>query len=224
MEKRWVRWIVCLLLFLSGGVFFKLMPAATIKFDLGWDAFSAIGTLGAVVVSLYLASAADRKAKTQERHRAELVAVRIYPVLQSLHHRVTAIFAQFAFNAERASVNRPDILNDMKLAIEYARLIKDETLDALVHLDDGIFAKRLSRALGMLDGLGVEIHGMDLEQWNGLDQNHKVFFHGRWANHFSACDQLLRVALVSCYKRVDQNFLEPTDGELSSEEHDGDDS
>lgn len=41
--------------------FFKVLPAVSFSFVLNWDAFSAVGTIAAVVLSLYLATDADRK-------------------------------------------------------------------------------------------------------------------------------------------------------------------
>lgn len=54
MLKDKQSWLVAVLLFVSGGVFFNIIPSVSLAISLGWNALSAIGTIPGSIASAAL--------------------------------------------------------------------------------------------------------------------------------------------------------------------------
>ncbi|WP_241356881.1 hypothetical protein, partial [Escherichia coli] len=90
--------LVAVLLFVSGGVFFNILPSVSLAVSLDWNALSAIGTVGAVLVSLGLAVTSWWNRRGEEKLRAKLVAARIRPVLVDLINQLEYFSAWYYFD------------------------------------------------------------------------------------------------------------------------------
>ena len=154
MEKSWVRWGVCLLLFVCGGVFSKLAPVVTFKLELGWEAFSAIGTLAAVVLSLYLARSAELKARSENKQRSLLVAARLRPIAGALNADLAALSTWVYFENLDSSEPISDIRDAVKRLRIYLDGIKLQDIERIIAIDI-VVASYLSKAVGEVEGLIV---------------------------------------------------------------------
>lgn len=195
MEKSWVRWLVCLLLFLSGGIFFKLMPVATFKFELSWDAFSAIGTVAAVVVSLYLARSAERKQQAESKERSLLVAARLWPIAEALNGDLAGLTGWVYFE----ELDSPEPISDIREKVKRLRLYRDrmtmQDIERIVAIDITI-ASYLSRAIGEVDGVVASVE-RESKEWGAISQGSKDFYREHWGNSILSAREFLLMALPS---------------------------
>lgn len=208
MEKSWVRWLVCLLLFLCGGIFFKLVPLVSFKFELSWDAFSAVGTVAAVVVSLYLASSTERKQRAENKERSSLVAARLWPIAEALNGDLAGLSGWVYFDNLDSSEPISDIRERVKRLRVYLDRMTMQDIERIVAIDITI-ASYLSRAIGEIEGVVASVE-RESEEWNNISQGSKDFYRQHWGGAILSARDFLLLALPSLM-HVAQKAAPPPD-------------
>ena len=193
MEKNWVRWLVCLLLFLSGGVFFKLVPFVSFKLELTWDAFSAIGTVSAVVVSLYLASSVERKQRAENKERSLLVAARLWPMADSLNGHLAELSGWVYFDTLDSQEPISDIRERVKRLRTYLDRLTMQDIERIVAIDITI-ASYLSRAIGGIEGVITSVE-RESREWDAISKGSKEFYRQHWGDALLSARDFLLMAL-----------------------------
>lgn len=195
MEKAWLRWLVCLLLFLCGGIFFKLLPQVSVDLKLDWNAFSAIGTFAAVIVSLYLASSAERKLVADRRWRSALAAARVWPIAEALNQHLSDLSGWVYFD----NLDDPETISDIREKVKQLRVyldcIKVDDIDRIVAIDISI-ASYLSRAIGEIEGVVVSVE-REGKEWDAIPQTSKEFYREHWGGALLSARDFLQMALPS---------------------------
>ncbi|MFI8643842.1 hypothetical protein ACIGJK_03430 [Pseudomonas iridis] len=195
MEKSWVRWGVCLLLFVCGGVFSKLAPVVTFKLELGWEAFSAIGTLAAVVLSLYLARSAELKARSENKQRSLLVAARLRPIAGALNADLAALSTWVYFENLDSSEPISDIRDAVKRLRIYLDGIKLQDIERIIAIDI-VVASYLSKAVGEVEGLIVSVE-RESQEWSQISKPLKDYYRSHWGASLISARDSLNMALPS---------------------------
>ncbi|QXH53407.1 hypothetical protein KSS94_09945 [Pseudomonas fakonensis] len=195
MEKAWVRWLVCLLLFLCGGVFFKLLPQASVDLKLDWNAFSAISTFAAVIVSLYLASSAERKLVAERRERSALAAARVWPIAEALNGHLSDLSGWVYFD----NLDDPEKISDIRERVKRLRVYLDcmkiDDVERIVAIDISV-ASYLSRAIGEIEGVVVSVE-REGKEWDTISQVSKEFYRKHWGDAILIARDFLLMALPS---------------------------
>lgn len=195
MEKAWVRWLVCLLLFLCGGIFFKLLPQASVDLKLDWNALSAIGTFAAVIVSLYLASSAERKQVAERRERSALAAARVWPIAEALNGHLSDLSGWVYFD----NLDDPEKISDIRERVKRLRVYLDcmkiDDVERIVAIDISV-ASYLSRAIGEIEGVVVSVE-REGKEWDAISQVSKEFYRKHWGDAILSARDFLQMALPS---------------------------
>lgn len=195
MSRDWVVWLGCLMLFVCGGIFFKLVPAVSFSFVLSWDAFSAVGTISAVALSLYLATDADRKLLAEKKVRSSLVAARLWPIAEALNGDLAALSGWVYFD----NLNSPEPISDIRERVSRLRIYLDrltmQDIERIVPIDISI-ASYLSRAIGEVEGViaSVEREG---QEWSAISKGSKEFYRKHWGDSIISAREFLLMALPS---------------------------
>lgn len=110
--------------------------------NVNWEALSAIGTIGAVIVSLVLASAQGRKDKKAQRARARWVALELRKAIANWHRRVERAIA--VDNVELYFVSEDEHLDPTGIPAEVNELRASlhELGDDISPLADAIWVAR----------------------------------------------------------------------------------
>lgn len=195
MEKNWVCWLVCLLLFLCGGIFFKLVPLVSFKLELTWDAFSAVGTVAAVVVSLYLASATERKQRAENKERSSLVAARLWPIADALNGDLAGLSSWVYFEDLDSSEPISDIREKVKRLRLYLDRMTMKDIEQIVAIDIKI-ASYLSRAIGEIEGVVASVE-RESREWDVISKLSKDFYRQHWGDALLSARDFLLIALPS---------------------------
>lgn len=195
MSRDWVVWLGCLMLFVCGGLFFRISPVVTFKLGLTWEAFSAIGTLGAVVVSLYLARSTERRLRSENKERSSLVAARLWPIAEALNGQLVDLTGWVYFD----NLESPEPIADIRERVKRLRYYLDrmtmQDIERIIAIDISI-ASYLSRAMGEIEGViaSVEREG---DEWNKISPASKDFYRERWGNSIISARNFLTMALPS---------------------------
>ncbi|NWB64438.1 hypothetical protein [Pseudomonas sp. F1002] len=220
MEKSWVRWLVCLLLFLCGGIFFKLAPMASFKFEITWDAFSAIGTVAAVVVSLYLARSTDRKRQAENKVRSTLVVARLWPIAEALNGALTDLSGWVYFD----DLDSPEPISDIRERVKRLRIYLDrmsmQDIELLVSIDI-VIASYLSRAIGEVEGVIASVE-RESREWNAISRGSKEFYRNHWGDAILSARDFLTLALPSLKYSAQKAAPVPDWAAIYAEEESGD--
>ncbi|WP_448177133.1 hypothetical protein [Pseudomonas putida] len=220
MEKAWVRWLVCLLLFLCGGIFFKLLPQVSVDLKLDWNAFSAIGTFAAVIVSLYLASSAERKLVAERRERSALVAARVWPIAEALNGHLSDLSGWVYFD----NLDDPEKISDIRERVKRLRVFLDcmkiDDVERIVAIDISV-ASYLSRAIGEIEGVVVSVE-REGEEWDAISQVSKEFYREHWGGALLNARDFLQMALPSLMTAAHKAAPTPDWAEIYAKEEIGD--
>ncbi|MBV4552329.1 hypothetical protein HU742_014380 [Pseudomonas sp. SWRI102] len=195
MRRDLIVWLGCLLLFFCGGIFFKLLPAATFKFELSWEAFSAIGTVAAVVVSLYLARSTERNKRAEGKERSSLVAARLWPTADALNRDLAELSGWAYFD----NLDGPEPISDIRDRVKRLRVYLDrmmmQDVERIIAIDI-IVANYLSRAIGEVEGVIVSVE-RESEEWHLISQLSKDFYRQHWGAAILSAREFLLMALPS---------------------------
>jgi len=195
MEKTWMPWVVSLLLFISGGIFFKLVPMMNFELTMSWDTFSALGTIAAVVVSLYLAGSSDRKVRAANKVRSTIVAARIWPVAEALNAALGALSGWVYFENLDSDEPINDVREEVKRLRVYLDGIKMQDIEMLVSIDISI-ASYLARSIGEVEGVIASVERESVE-WKSISKFNKDFYRSHWGDALINARDLLQMALPS---------------------------
>lgn len=193
MENSWVSWLTCLLLFLCGGIFFKVVPDIGFKSILSWEAFSAIGTFSAVVVSLYLARSTDRKRQADNKARSSLVAARLSPIAEALEGYLEDLLSWVYFDDLDSLEPISDIRERVKRLRIYLDRMSMQDIERIISIDAST-ANYLSRAVGEVEGLIVSVE-RESKEWNAISQPSKDFYRNHWGDAIVSARDFLLIAL-----------------------------
>lgn len=209
MEKFWVRWFVCVLLFLSGGVFFKLIPHVSFNFDLklGWEAFSAMGTIAAVIVSLYMARSSDRNRKAEKKEISSLVAARLWPITQALHQALIDLSVWVYLDDLDSSEPISDIRESVKHLRIYLDRISINDIEQVVYIDI-VTASYLSRSIGEIGGVIASVE-RESKEWIAIPQRSKEFYRSHWGGSLTAAQDFLFLVLPNLEKAAQRATPSP---------------
>ena len=195
MKKDLVVWGGCLMLFLCGGIFFKLIPLVSFKFELSWDAFSAVGTVSAVVVSLYLASSTERKRQAENKERSSLVAARLWPIAEALNGALVGLSGWVYFD----NLDSPERISDIREQLKRLRVYLDrmtmQDIERIVAIDMTV-ASYLSRAIGEIEGVVASVE-REIQEWDVISQGSKDFYRKHWGDAILTARDFLLMALPS---------------------------
>lgn len=220
MEKAWVRWLVCLLLFLCGGIFFKLLPQVSVDLKLDWDAFSAIGTLAAVIVSLHLAGSAERKLVAERKERSALVAARVWPIAEALNGHLSDLSGWVYFD----NLDDPEKISDIRERVKRLRVYLDcmkiDDVERIVAIDISV-ASYLSRAIGEVEGVVVSVE-REGKEWDAISQLSKEFYRKHWGDAILNARDFLQMALPSLEYAARKAAPIPDWAEIHAKEEIGD--
>lgn len=200
MSRDWVVWGGCILLLFAGGIIFRAFP----DIGFGWEAASAVGTVSAVFLSLWLSGKSDRQAKEREAVRVGLVAARVSPVVSRLQDSVHKLIG-WAYFTNLDDENNP--VSDARVYVQgfrrYIDQISREDLEILVCLSPMV-AAGLSRIVGEVTSL---IHMVDSERrdWREIPRNEKLVFQEEWGEHLIIADDILSF-IVRPLKRAMDDF------------------
>lgn len=220
MEKDWVRWLVCILIFLCGGIFFKLVPDNSFKFILSWEAFSAIGTLSAVGVSLYLACSTDRKRQAEDSTRSSLVAARLAPIAEALEGDLEDLLSWVYFD----DLDSLEPISDIRERVKRLRIYLDrmpmQDIERIIPIGAST-ANYLSRAVGEVEGLIVSVE-RESKEWSAISQSSKVFYRTHWGDAIVSARDFLIIALPKLVSVAKKAAPTPEWGEIFEKEEAGD--
>lgn len=213
MTRDRVVWGVCVLLFFAGGIFFQAFP----DFNFGWEAASAVGTISAVFLSLWLSGKSDRQAREREIVRVGLVAARVSPVVSRLEDLVSKLIG-WAYFTNLDDEENP--VSDARAYVQgfrrYVDQISREDLEILVNLSPSV-ASGLSRVVGEITSL---IHMVDSESrdWRDIPRNEKLVFQKEWGEHLITANTILSVIVRPLQKTMDNFSPLPDWGQIYSED------
>ena len=215
-----MRWLVCLLLFLCGGIFFKLLPQASGDLKLDWNALSAIGTFAAVIVSLYLASSAERKQVAERRERSALAAARVWPIAEALNGHLSDLSGWVYFD----NLDDPEKISDIRERVKRLRVYLDcmkiDDVERIVAIDISV-ASYLSRAIGEIEGVVVSVE-REGKEWDAISQLSKEFYRKHWGDAILNARDFLQMALPSLQHAAQKAAPIPDWAEIYGNEEIGD--
>lgn len=180
-------------LVLCGGIFFKLLPSLSLNLQLDWNSLSAIGTLSAVLVSLWLARSSDRKTRREEKQRGELAASRIWPIAGAMNAQLSEFVGWVYFDDLDSSEPISDIRDKFKKLQVFADRISREDVQDTVSLDISV-ASYLARAIGEIEGVIVSVE-REIKEWGQISRLQKEFFRSTWGDAVVNSRDLLLLAL-----------------------------
>lgn len=133
------------------------------------DAIAAVGTVAAVIVALIFSTRADRQLKAREARLQRQNSLYLLPVLEGFHTDLQSISIRVLFeDATPTSMNdvkgRLDRANKWAESFEKHSLHGPLSVESLSMLPE-IVGLRISRALGMLHALRIEIARFDPNDW-----------------------------------------------------------
>ena len=181
------------------------------------NGFSAVGTFLAVLVALHLARRADAQREARDAKLQRMHALYLLPVLEGLLSDLKGVYTIVFFENEtpRSMNEVNDRLNRVnKWALDFDKHSALEQLspESLLLLPE-IVALRVSRALGLLQSLKIEITRFSPEQWSNPPQAvaQKV---KEWAGAKSLACDLIAVAIADLEAKANSDAVYPTGQEL----------
>lgn len=133
------------------------------------NAIAAAGTFAAVIVALYFSNKADRQLKAREARLRRQNSLYLLPVLEGFHTDLQSLSIRVLFeDANPTSMN--DVKGRLARAIKWAESFEKHSthgplsVESLSMLPE-IVGFRISRALGMLHALRIEIARFDPDDW-----------------------------------------------------------
>ncbi|HDQ4152933.1 hypothetical protein ACOAOH_28415 [Pseudomonas aeruginosa] len=178
MLKDKQSWLVAVLLFVSGGVFFNILPSVSLAISLDWSALSAVGTVGAVLVSLGLAVTSWWNRRGEEQLRAKLVAARMRPVLVDLINQLGYFSAWYYFD----NLDSPGEIEDVRGLVKPLRICTDsiskEDIERLVVLDQKSTGY-LSSGIGRVEAVISEVERVTGD-WDEITDVQKGRYRDTW--------------------------------------------
>lgn len=177
-----------------------------------WEAISALGTLAAVVVALYLASADRRRLRRDGKVRAHLYAASMtyrlsYARKVALSCQLTATFNNLEISIDASDAQAIATIKQT-LRMNTFRPNVDE-LQALIPLGNNC-AHRIARAFDYIDRVRQSIENVG----EALTPEIRAQLLAEWRGEFGAAVDLLTIALRDCEPATELGAPTPTGQEL----------
>lgn len=183
-----------------------------------WEALSAIGTLGAVIVALGISVLSARASGKIDMDRAELAAAKMLSPLSSLTWKVSGLFAWFAFTDNESSDSDVWVKKSLDELDLLASNITIEDLYPLLKLPSHA-AKRAARALGLIHTfIGDVREVITRPSWAGIDAKRKAAEYKRWFEMLSLIKDHLEISIRVCEASAQSGAPRPTSDEIYANE------
>ncbi|MGD9758032.1 hypothetical protein [Comamonas testosteroni] len=205
--------------FLGLGWSFTCLPLSDWYGSLGLivSAMAAAGTVAAVVVALRLARRTDEHRESKETRLQRMHALYLLPVLKSLQSDLQASAIRTYFANENPK-SMEEALERLKRAKKWASDSKSHlelsalSAESLLMLPE-IVGFRISRALGVLQALRVEILRFDPDEW-GDKARATVAKSKEWADAQSSATDFISAAIRDLEMKANPDAIQPTGEEL----------
>ncbi|MBC7463165.1 MAG: hypothetical protein H7227_02775 [Actinobacteria bacterium] len=180
------------------------------------DALAVLGTFGAVVTSLYLASRTDGRIHAEATDRSNLYAARISVRLSQLLAYVRSWQAHIVFRdltLTDAAARRAQLRLHKRLATEHLPTVPMEFLCALSPLPNNC-AHRIARALDCLELLQSRINSIHEPEFGERDPAHQDRILDDLDGWLNEAEGLLKMTSAECTKAANIGAPRPTSEEL----------
>lgn len=181
-----------------GGLFFSIFGMSQGKASFFLDLLSAVGTVSAAGIALYLSSLSSSKSEMAERAKAELSAAKLTPILSSILVKVEALNTARCFSADAAMSESFDLFDEFSELKPLVDLVSIGSLESLACLENNC-ANRIARAIGNIQQLVISVETSREAPWDELSWFRKVSDCAEWFDTISTVRQLLHVSLNTCY-------------------------
>lgn len=163
-----------------------------------WEALSAIGTLGAVVVALGIAGHSAWANRRAENDRSELAAAKMLSPLSAIERKAAYLSVCFAFAESDFAEPNPNVLAALDELEALARAVSIEDLYPLLKLPRHA-AKRSARALGLIQTFVNETYALLAHKsWPEMDNRQRAIHYSSWLQKVSEIQDHLTVAVSVC--------------------------
>lgn len=227
LESEAYQWFGLLLLGVAALIAWQVIPAQAT----GWDYFdkvidvvTAVATTAAVVVSLWLARASDRRQDKEKLIRARLLAARLVADLEG----PLKALSQFVNLVDFQDSDEADMLAKMpaarlvsaqrrldRLMEESGRpqwIIDAALLEGIVPLGNST-AHRLEYGCRSLVAINRELVEYS-KHWQTIDADYKEYLLSEWAKTFSKAERFISVAFAACQDAAALGAPEPSPDEI----------
>lgn len=177
-----------------------------------WNALSAVGTIAAVAVALWISVKSDRSNGRAEKDRSELAAAKMLSPIITLEEKVAYIFAFFCFDDEESANQHMRILLAIQELEVLGKAISIDDLYPLLHLKHHA-AKRAARALGLIQTFSADAVSTLMHASWGSPRWRKEHYK-RWAEMLSEIKDHLSVAVSTCAEAASTGAPRPTPEEI----------
>lgn len=207
----------CFGLFAAGGIFFQIFDK---KIDgefltLLLSFFSAVGTVGAVVVAMLLSNKTENRMIKSDVVIAELEASRISPLLESIVRELDSAQIVFLFKDDHeVTVN---LLEKLTFLGRLASRIAHDSLVRMACLEQNC-AHRIARGLSCIENIVVLVERIKAAGWDNVPLMQKVFWHGQIYSSVEEARDLLMVASRICHQASNKGAPMPTGEEKYGDE------
>jgi len=191
----------------------------TFALDQIWDPISALGTLAAVLVALYLARSDQRRQKEEATVRARLSAASMTYQLQTTHHAISSCIARVVFGGTDTGS-----ANEVLLALTEIKKVvsgpwfepKPDDLVPLVSLENSC-AHRIARFTDLIGAVRGLASDLDLSSLSEAQAAHLL---ETWLTILKNAADLLGAALVVCERASEKGAPDLTPEERTGPEFD----
>lgn len=179
---------------------------------------TAVGTVGAVLVSLWLAQKGDFSKMEYEKRLQRLHAIRILPLLKMHNEAVRNLNPLLIFGSQPSDGSAPDYEEIVRKSKEWSEKYQDFkshspiSIEAITLLSN-IPSMRISRALGLLDALSYDIENFKIENYHFSYLRNNVFIK-EWTQNFSEATRLLNTSIKMLEESSNLSEILPKEYEL----------
>ncbi|MDD2056568.1 hypothetical protein N5D52_25035 [Pseudomonas sp. GD03860] len=177
-----------------------------------WDALSAIGTMAAVIVALWVSVQSIFANRSLNRDRAQLAAARMLSPLLALDRKAGFIGLRFGFR----HLDEHDVDQSALKALEELQgICKSISIDDLYPLLPlpRHAAKRSAKALGLAEVFFDDAHSMLTHPyWAELDAEQRNLHYDRWMKMLSEIHDHLSVAVFEAESASSTGAPRPSRG------------
>lgn len=181
------------------------------------NAISAIGTVGAVVVALRLSRKTDEQRETKEARLQRMHSLYLLPVLEGLWSdlQISSVWVRFANEEPKSMADVAErLIRAKKWATDFESHLTLGPLssESLLMLPE-IVGHRLSRALGILHALRIEILRFNPDEWS--DKVQAIASKAKeWADAQSLAKDFISVAIQDLQQKANPEAIYPSGQEL----------
>lgn len=190
---------------------------------------TALGTVGAVIVALWLGLTANRRTKRQDRRRSLMYAAGMVSQLAQTRDVISSCAAMCVFGARPAQTGELHDHRGFGRAVHNVQRLLSKPrfepgMEALVGMAalPNNCASRIASAFDQIKRIEAEVLGYDVIENAiilGTGSNLPVLLDS-WGHGFSRAVGLLNVAIAECAKAADIAAPEPSVEELGGGDHD----